>query len=128
MAKIKRYTLKVNSVEKIEELLQELYDEVCNNINEISVQINKLTNSVQLNDELMESKVKYSKAINDFMTNKDKAIGRKIEIAKIMNDIIKNNGKVDEDKFNESMDIMDWDSLKEGISDKIAANVKTYSL
>ena len=90
----KKYKLKLNSIEKIEELLQELYEESDKNIVEIQNEINKLTNSVQLNEEIMDAKAKYAKAINDYITNKDKAIGRKLDIAKLMSEILKYNGNV----------------------------------
>lgn len=113
MAKIQRYKLKLNSKEKIEELLQELYNESCKNIEEIQNQMNKLQNSVTLNDEIMEAKTKYAKAMNDFITNKDKAIGRKLEIAKLMSEIMKYNGDVNK-AFNEGNQIVfDIDAIKD---------------
>ena len=90
----KRYKLKLNSVEKIEELLQELYEEADKNIVEIQNEMNKLANSVELNNEIVGAKAKYAKAMNDFITNKDKAIGRKLDIAKLMSEILKFNGNV----------------------------------
>lgn len=113
MAKIQRYKLKLNSKEKIEELLQELYNESCKNIEEIQNQMNKLQNSVTLNDEIMEAKTKYAKAMNDFITNKDKAIGRKLEIAKLMSEIMKYNGDVNK-AFNEGNQmVFDIDAIKD---------------
>ena len=85
----KRFKVKLNSPEKIEELLQELYNEACKNIEEIQTQMNKVANSVQLNDEIMDAKAKYAKAMNDFIVSKDKAIGRKLEIAKLLSEILK---------------------------------------
>ena len=90
----KRYKLKLNSVERIEELLQELYEESDKNIVEIQNEMNKLANSVELNNEIVDAKAKYAKAMNDFITNKDKAIGRKLDIAKLMSEILKFNGNV----------------------------------
>ena len=90
----KRYKLKLNSVEKIEEFLQELYEESDKNIVEIQNEMNKLANSVELNNEIVDAKAKYAKAMNDFITNKDKAIGRKLDIAKLMSEILKFNGNV----------------------------------
>lgn len=113
MAKIQRYKLKLNSNTKIEELLQELYNESCKNIEEIQTQMNKLQNSVLLNDEIMEAKTKYAKAMNDFITNKDKAIGRKLEIAKLMAEIMKYNGDANK-AFNEGNTMLfDIDAIKE---------------
>lgn len=105
----KRYKLKLNSAEKIEELLQELYDEADKNIIEIQNEINKLTNSVNLSEEIMDAKSKYAKSINDFITNKDKAIGRKLDIAKIMSEILKYNGNV-KLAVTEG-NIPDWDNI-----------------
>lgn len=90
----KKYKLKLNSLDKIEELLQELYNEADKNIVETQTQINKLSSSVDLNNEIADSKAKIAKAINDFINSKDKAIGRKLEIAKLMTEIHKYNGNV----------------------------------
>lgn len=90
----KKYKLKLNSTEKIEELLQELYEESDKIIVEIQNEMNKLSNSVQLNEEIVDAKAKYAKAMNDFITNKDKAIGRKLDIAKLMSEILKYNGNI----------------------------------
>lgn len=107
----KRYKLKLNSTESIEELLQETYIEACKNIEEIQQQINRLSSSTQLNDESLEAKTKYAKAINDFIVNKDKAIGRKLEISKLMSEILKYNGNVD-NAIN-STDVMESISIEE---------------
>ena len=107
---LKRYKLKLNSAEKIEELLQELYNETCKNIEAIQNEMNKLSSSINLNNEIVDSKAKYAKAMNDFITNKDKAIGRKIEIAKLMSEILKFNGNVSK-TFEESEAVGDWSEL-----------------
>lgn len=90
----KRYRLQLNSAQSIQELLQETYNEACKNIEEAQQQINKITSSVQLNDETLDQKAKYAKAINDFIATKDKAVGRKLEISKLMGEILKYNGDV----------------------------------
>ena len=90
----KGYKLKLNSIEKVEELLQELYNETNKMVNEIQEQMNKLSSSVSLNQEPMDAKAKYSKAMNDFLSNKEKAISRKLDIAKLMSEILKVNGNM----------------------------------
>lgn len=90
----KRYKLKLNSLDKIEELLQELYNEADKNIVEVQNQLNKLTMSVDMNNEIADAKSKIAKAINDYIKSKDNAIGRKLEIAKLMTEIHKYNGNV----------------------------------
>ena len=111
----KRYKVKLNSAQKIEELLQELYDESDKNIVEIQNEMNKLSNSVQLDQEIVDAKAKYAKAMNDFITNKDKAIGRKLDIAKLMAEILKFNGNV-KLAVTEG-DIPDWDEITNALVD-----------
>ena len=104
MVPLKKYKLKLNSPEKIETLLQELYNEACKNIELVQNEMNKLSNSMQLNDETTEAKAKYAKAMNDYITSKDK------EIAKLMSEIMKYNGNVKK-AFQNSEEVGDWDAL-----------------
>jgi hypothetical protein len=126
----KKYKLKLNSVQKIEELLQELYDEADKNIVEIQNEMNKLSNSVQLSDEIVDAKAKYAKAMNDYISNKDKAIGRKLDIAKLMSEILKYNGNV-KLAVTEG-DIPDWQEITNALIDDSSNNteddVKKYQL
>lgn len=110
MVPLKKYKLKINSPEKIEALLQELYNDACKNIEQVQNEMNKLTNSVSLNDEPMDTKAKYAKAMNDFIASKDKAIGKKLDIARLMAEIIKFNGNLKK-TFNESEAVGDWEEL-----------------
>ena len=115
----KKYKLKLNSAQKIEELLQELYEEADKNIVEIQNEMNKLANSVQLDQEIVDAKAKYAKAMNDFITNKDKAIGRKLDIAKLMSEILKFNGN-----FKLAVtegEIPDWDEITNALVDNANA-------
>ncbi len=124
MVTLKRYKLKLNSIDKIEELLQELYNESCKNIEEIQTQMNKLSSSVNLNDEITDSKTKYAKAMNDFITSKDKAIGRKLEIAKLMGEVYKFNGNIEQVSNNlEAGVVKDWEYLKEKLIEEEESNV-----
>ena len=129
-----RYKLRLNSLDKIEELLQELYNEADKNIVEIQNQMNKLSNSVALNDEIMDSKTKYAKAMNDFITNKDKAIGRKLDIAKLMTEIHKFNGDVRKMVDNEES-VGNWEDLKDVVesttndsNDQETVEIDSYSI
>lgn len=127
----KRFKLKLNSSQKIEELLQELYDEANKNIVEIQNEINKLSNSVQLSEEIVDAKAKYAKAMNDYISSKDKAIARKLEIAKVMSEILKYNGNV-KLAVTEG-DIPDWESVQNSLindtdSDSDSDNTEKYQL
>lgn len=106
----KEYSLKLNSAAKIEELLQELYNECNRMITELQEQINKLASSVNLNQEAMDAKAKYSKAMNDFISSKEKSIARKLDIAKLMTEVLKYNGNM-KAAIQESE--MDWESFKD---------------
>ena len=97
-----KYKLKLNDVQNLRDLMQELYDESTKNIIEIQNEINKLSQSTQLNNEIMDSKTKYAKAMNDFSSNKNKALGLKLDIAKLMVELIKFNGNLK--KMNEESD------------------------
>lgn len=125
----KKYKLKLNSAEKIEDLLQELYEESDKNIVEIQNEMNKLSNSVQLNDEIVDAKAKYAKAMNDYISNKDKAIGRKLEIAKLMSEILKYNGNIK--KAVTEGEIPDWQEITNALIDNTQEetdNVEKYQL
>lgn len=93
----RRYKLRLNSNEKIEELLQEVYDQACRQLNEIQNEINKLVNSTNLADEeiTMDNKSKYFKAIHDLIGDKRAAIQTKLDIVKFMGEMVKNKGNAD---------------------------------
>ena len=125
----KKYKLKLNSAEKIEELLQELYDEADKNIVEIQNEMNKLSNSVRLSEEIVDAKAKYAKAMNDYISNKDNAIGRKLDIAKLMSEILKFNGNVK--MAVAEGEIPDWQEITNALVDNSEQeddNVEKYNL
>lgn len=115
----KRYKVKLNSVEKVEELLQETYNQACQQIVTIQEEMNKLSQSTILANEITDAKTKYAKAMNEFIANKDKAIGRKLEIAKFMGDILKYNGdiekSVNENAANTAVGGLNWDEIKKAM-------------
>lgn len=90
----RKMQIKLNSTEKIEQLLQEAYDLTCKQINDIQNEMNKLSNSCNLGDVTIEEKTKYAKAMNDFIGSREKAITKKFDIAKLMAEIVKHNGDV----------------------------------
>lgn len=92
----KHYKVRLNSIEKIEELLQEVYTQACRQINEIQNEISKLINSTNLgsDDFTMDDKAKYFKAIHDLTGDKKSAIQTKLDIAKFMGEIVKHGGDV----------------------------------
>lgn len=102
-----------------------MYSEVDKNMVDIQEQMNRLANSVQLNDESIDAKTKYAKAMNDFIANKDKALGRKMEIAKLMTEIHKHNGNV-EAAVASNEDNFDLNALKSALMSEDGEEVIEY--
>jgi len=103
------FKLKLNSIEKTESLLQEIYDDSNRQQNLLQTLMNELKESTTLVDEPLESKTKFAKAMNDFSVTKDKAIGRKLDVAKVMAEILKYSGNIEkvlgEDEIYKKMDL-----------------------
>ena len=92
MDKIKKYKIKVNNIEKIEELLQETYDLACKQQTIIQDEMNKIVNTTNVNNLDIEGKEKYAKAMQNYISLQQKSISQKMDIAKLMSEIVKNNG------------------------------------
>jgi uncharacterized tellurite resistance protein B-like protein len=128
----RRLQIKLNSNEKIEQLLQESYDLTCKQINDIQNEMNKLSNSCNLGDSTIEEKTKYAKAINDFIGSREKAITKKFEIAKLMAEIVKHNGDINEtlnDKNSmKGISGFNVEDLKKAMREQMNNNIETYQL
>ena len=128
MNKIK---IKINNQESLESLLQKIYDESDMQMNQAQEQINLLTTSSDLSEESLDAKTKYSKAINDMLSIKEKMLKTKIEIGKLLSEVLKYNGDVDkalnEDSSSSSFNV---DELKKQITDayKNTDNTQKYEI
>ena len=91
----KRFKVKLNSVEKVEMILQEVYDDAMRQLTLIQNKINELEQSTNLSEEPIDMKAKYAKAMHDYITDKEKAIGRKLDVSKLMSEILKQSGDVE---------------------------------
>lgn len=91
MSKLK---IELNSIQNVKEILQIAYNLSDAQIVQAQNEINKIATATRLQDEVMDSKAKYGKIINDYLSIIDKAISKKVEIAKLMTEILKNNGNV----------------------------------
>lgn len=116
MRKIKQFKIKLDDKDNVQELLQEIYNEACKNIEEAQRHINKIESSTNINDEIIDGKSKYAKAINDFIATKDKAIGRKLDVAKTMAEILKINGNTS-NNFTEGSVPDNWDDVMSNVYD-----------
>lgn len=94
MPTTKKYSVKLNNVDKIEQLLQETYDLACQQHNSIQNEINKVMNTTVVNDLDIDGKEKYGKIMKEYFTLQQKAIAIKMDIAKLMSEIVKNKGNV----------------------------------
>lgn len=104
------YKVRVNSAEKIEELLQETYDYSQKLINEIQIEMNKLSQSTDLTQAMPDERAKYAKSMHDYITDKNKAINMKLDISKLLSDILKYNGDINK-AINENAASKDSTSL-----------------
>lgn len=91
-----KFKVELNNASNIRDLLQETYKLADQQLVQAQDEMNKLANATRLQDEVMDSKQKYSKAMNDYLTIKDKAIRTKLDIAKLMTEIMNHNGNVKE--------------------------------
>lgn len=88
--------IKLNDVNNLRDLLQETYNLADSQIIQAQSEMAKLSSATNLEGSFMDDKGKYAKAMNDFLSIKDKAISKKIEIAKLMSEILKHNGNVND--------------------------------
>lgn len=91
-----KFKIELNNASNIRDLLQETYKLADQQLVQAQDEMNKLANATRLQDEVMDSKQKYSKAMNDYLTIKDRAIRTKLDIAKLMTEIMNHNGNVKE--------------------------------
>ena len=95
MADKKKYTVKLNNIDKIEQLLQETYNLACQQFTQIQGETNKIANTTILKDLDIDGKEKYGKIMNNYISLQQKSITQKFDIAKLMSEIIKHNGDID---------------------------------
>jgi len=89
-----KFKIELNDAQNIREVLQIAYNLSDAQINQSQNEINKIANATRLQDEVMESKAKYGKIVNDYLSIIDKAISKKVEIAKLMTEILHHNGNI----------------------------------
>jgi hypothetical protein len=92
----KRINIKLNSDDKIEQLLQESYNNSCRQYIQIQEEINKIANTTVINNLDIDGKEKYAKIMNNYLTLLQKANAQKVDIAKLLTEIKKMSGNVNE--------------------------------
>lgn len=91
-----KYKVELNNPDNLRQLLQEAYVLSNQQITQAQDEMNKLANATKLQEEVMDAKQKYAKAMNDYLSIKDKAIKAKIDIAKLMAEVMTHNGDSNE--------------------------------
>ena len=123
--------IELNDLQNLRDLLQETYMLASEQIVQAQNEINKLSVSTQLENEAMDAKSKYAKAINDYLGMKDKAISKKIDIAKILADVCDHNGDVKSALGNgnntKDMDF-NFDDIKKMIDNNMQDKEKTKTI
>lgn len=126
-----RLKIEINDIDNIKDLLQEAYKLADEQITQAQNEINKLATATKLQDEVMDAKGKYAKAMNDYMGIKDKAISKKIDIAKLLTDIYQHNGDVKgalSDESNGSMGSFDLKFIRKTVDDVYNNREKTKKI
>lgn len=127
----KKYKVKLNNVDKIEELLQENYDLACQQHTLIQNEINKIMNTTTVNNLDIDGKEKYGKIMKEYFTLQQKAIIIKMDVAKLMSEIIKHHGDInkalnDDNMKKSSLDISKLRKLAKDVNTSISDNKEEY--
>lgn len=129
---LKNFKIELNSADNLRDLLQQIIDLADEQLIQIQAEIEKLKNSTDLTQEPMDGKAKYAKAINDFLSIKDKTVSKKIDVAKMLNDVMAHNGDVKAtlEDSNSSSGGFDLQSLRDELEkmDERDSVVKTINL
>lgn len=92
MPRAKKQDIEVNSNDSLQNLLQEVYNNACNQITDAQKIVNEV--SVGSVPEDMDDWAKLAKAKTDALKIKDSAIKTKLDIGRLQSDIIKHSGDV----------------------------------
>ena len=126
-----KFKIELYNSENIRNLLQEAYMLADEQLIQAQNEINKLANATRLQDEVMESKAKYAKAMNDYMGVKDKAISKKMEIAKLLAELLnsyKNNMPGTAEAANGVKQTFDLTKIKEMVKSMHNDDEKTKTI
>lgn len=120
MTRIKKQKIEVNDNDSLQGMMQEVYNNVCDQIQDAQKVINEVGAGAMPTD--IDDIVKIAKAKTDALKLKEGAIKTKLEISKLQNEIIKHNGNaVSAISANpEIVEIAAFDKIRQMIKDKQA--------
>lgn len=90
MGRKKNLTVRIDNIETLQDLMQEVYHDACGQIVDAQKTINTLTSASEPQDT--DDHTKIAKAKVDALKIKDSAIKIKLDVGRLQNDIIKNQG------------------------------------
>lgn len=108
MPRTKKQQIEINSNDSLQNVMQEVYNNACNQIQDAQKVINEITAGVTAEDT--DDWTKIAKAKTDALKIKDSAIKIKLDVGKLQNDIIKNSGDV-VSAINNNSEIINKDSF-----------------
>jgi hypothetical protein len=118
MPRKRKQDIKVNNVDSLEGLMQELYNDACVQLSDVQSSINNLNSSFisEDTDENVENMTKIAREKANYFKVKDSAIKIKLDLAKLQSDIIKNRGDVDatlQERNNEKASSTDFEFIRD---------------
>lgn len=90
MGRKKNLTVRIDNIETLQDLMQEVYHDACGQIVDAQKTINTLTSASEPQDT--DDHTKIAKAKVDALKIKDSAIKIKLDVGRLQNDIIKSQG------------------------------------
>lgn len=93
MQRSKKRKIKLNDTPALENLLQEVYTDACNQITEVNILVHNLDTMVSPDN--VDDLAKIAKEKTSALKLKDSAARLKLDISKMMNEVIKQNGELE---------------------------------
>lgn len=94
MPRRKKQTVEINSNDSLQGILQEVYNDACNQINDAQRVVNEVAAGSDPED--VDDWAKVAKAKTDALKLKDSGIKAKLDVAKLQAELIKHNGSLSE--------------------------------
>jgi len=111
MARSKKQKIEINSNSSLQGVMQEVYNNACNQIQDAQKVVNELTASVTAED--VDDITKVAKAKTDALKLKDSAIKIKLDVGKLQSDIMKYSGNMDEVMTNNNTQLVTSDNFSQ---------------
>lgn len=92
MPRNKKQKIELNNSESLQSIMQEVYNNACNQIQDAQKVINEV--DAGSNPDDVDDWTKVAKAKTDALKLKDSAIKIKLDVGKLQNEIIKHNGDI----------------------------------